>query len=30
MATTSCRGRAAVGVRHPFPSRHYTAIRSLL
>ncbi|GFV02162.1 hypothetical protein TNCV_1573741 [Trichonephila clavipes] len=30
MITTSYRVRAAVGVRHLFPSRHYSAIRSHL
>ncbi|GFS69681.1 hypothetical protein TNCV_4052781 [Trichonephila clavipes] len=30
MTTTSYRVRAAVGVRHLFPSRHYSAVRSRL
>ncbi|GFV12687.1 uncharacterized protein TNCV_3307611 [Trichonephila clavipes] len=30
MITTSYRVRAAVGVRHLFPSRHYSAVRSHL
>ncbi|GFU81222.1 uncharacterized protein TNCV_3423881 [Trichonephila clavipes] len=30
MTTTSYRSRSAVGVRHFFPSRHYSAVRSRL
>ncbi|GFU81225.1 uncharacterized protein TNCV_2162541 [Trichonephila clavipes] len=30
MTTTSYRSRAAVGVRHLFSSRHYSAVRSCL
>ncbi|GFU81264.1 hypothetical protein TNCV_2162931 [Trichonephila clavipes] len=30
MTTTSYRSRSAVGVRHFFPSRHYSAVRSCL
>ncbi|GFU81194.1 uncharacterized protein TNCV_3423601 [Trichonephila clavipes] len=30
MTTTSYRSRSAVGVRHRFPSRHYSAVRSRL
>ncbi|GFU81317.1 hypothetical protein TNCV_2439891 [Trichonephila clavipes] len=30
MTTTSYRSRSAVGVRHLFPSRHYSAVRSRL
>ncbi|GFU81168.1 uncharacterized protein TNCV_1924151 [Trichonephila clavipes] len=30
MTTTSYRSRMAVGVRHLFPSRHYSAVRSCL
>ncbi|GFU81169.1 uncharacterized protein TNCV_5003801 [Trichonephila clavipes] len=30
MTTTTYRSRSAVGVRHLFPSRHYSAVRSRL
>ncbi|GFU81308.1 hypothetical protein TNCV_2439801 [Trichonephila clavipes] len=30
MTTTSYRSRSTVGVRHLFPSRHYSAVRSRL
>ncbi|GFU81322.1 hypothetical protein TNCV_2439941 [Trichonephila clavipes] len=30
MTTTSYRSRSAVGVRHLFPSRHYSAVRSVV
>ncbi|GFV02140.1 hypothetical protein TNCV_1573521 [Trichonephila clavipes] len=30
MTTTSYRSRSAEGVRHFFPSRHYSAVRSCL